>query len=77
MTKNLSNKYSQKLADSAQKPSTDAIKTASIKTIQKAAAIGDLIGKKAADKITNLSKNLLRNYIPWSCTHKMMKLMMK
>ena len=58
MSKNLSNKYGQKLLDSAKKYTTDAIKTASKRAIQKAAeATGDLIGKKIADKITSVSKN--------------------
>ena len=35
MGKNLSNKYSQKLLDSAKKSTTDAIKTASKRAIQK------------------------------------------
>ena len=53
----LSNKCSQKLLDSAKKPTTDAIKTASKKAIQKTAeATGDLIGNKIADKITSVSK---------------------
>ena len=45
--KNLANKYSQKLIDTAKKSTTDAIKTASKRTIQKTAeAAGDLIGNK-------------------------------
>ena len=56
MGKNLSKKYSQKLLDSAKKSTTDTIKTASNRAIQKTAeATGDLIGNKTADKIT---KNL-------------------
>ena len=52
--KNLSNKYSQKLIDTAKKSTTDAVKTASKRVIQKTAgATGDLI----ADKITSASKN--------------------
>ena len=35
VAKNMSNKYSQKLFDSAEKSTTDAIKTASKRTIQK------------------------------------------
>ena len=35
--KNMSNKYGQKLADTAKKSETDAIKTASKRAIQKAA----------------------------------------
>ena len=58
--KNLSNKYGQKLLDSAKKSTTDAIKTASKRAIQKTTeATGDLIGNKIADKITSVSK---KNY---------------
>ena len=54
--KNLSNKCGQKLLDSAKKFTTDAIKTASKKVIQKTAkATGNLIGNKIADKITSVS----------------------
>ena len=57
MDKSVSNKYGQKLLDSAKKSTTDAIKTASKRAIQKAAeATGDLIGNKTADKITSVSK---------------------
>ena len=57
MGKSLSNKYSQKLLDSAKKSTTDAIKTASKRSIQKTAeATDDLIGNKIADKITSISK---------------------
>ena len=57
MGKSLSNKYGQKLLDSAKKSTTDAIKTASKRAIQKTAkATGDLIGNKTADKITIVSK---------------------
>ena len=57
MGTHLSNKYSQKLFDTAKKSTTDAIKTASKRAIQKTAeATGDLIGNKIADKITNHSK---------------------
>ena len=59
MGKGLSNKYGQKLFDSAKKYTTDAIKTASKRAIQKTEATGDLIGNKIADKITSVSKNLL------------------
>ena len=59
MGKSLSNKYGQKLLDSAKKSTTDAIKTASKRAIQKTAeATGDLIGNKIADKITNVSTEL-------------------
>ena len=47
MSKNLSNKYGQKLLDSAEKSTTDAIKSASKGPIQKTTeATDDLIGKK-------------------------------
>ena len=57
MGKSLSNKYGQKLLDSAKKSTTDAIKTASKRAVQKTAdATGVLIGKKIVDKITSVSK---------------------
>ena len=57
MGKSLSNKYSQKLVDSAKKSTTDAMKTASKRAIQKTAeATCDLIGSKIADKITSASR---------------------
>ena len=57
MGKSLSNKYGQKLVDSAKKSTTDALKTASKRAIQKTAeAAGDLICNKIADKITSVSK---------------------
>ena len=57
MGKNLSNKYGQKLLDSAKKSATEAVKTASKKAIKKTAeTTRDLIGNKIADKITNISK---------------------
>ena len=56
MGKNLSNKYSQKLIDSAKKSTTGAIKASSKRAIQKTAeATGDLIANTNADKITNIS----------------------
>ena len=56
MGKSLSNKYGQKLLDSAKKYTTDAIKTASKRAIQKTAeATDDLIGNEIADKITSAS----------------------
>ena len=59
IVKSLSNKYGQKLLHSAKKSTTDAIKTASKRAIQKTAeATGDFICNKIADKITNVSKNL-------------------
>ena len=57
MGKRLSNKYGQKLLDSAKKSTTDAMKTASKRGIQKTAeTTGDLVGNKIADKITSISK---------------------
>ena len=57
MGKSLSNKYGQKRLDSAKKSTTDAIKTASKKAIQKIVeATGDLIGNIIADKVTSISK---------------------
>ena len=57
MGKTLSNKYGQKLLYSTKKSTTDAIKTASKREIQKTAeATGGLIGNKIADKITSFSK---------------------
>ena len=57
IARNVSNKYSQKLLDSAKKSTADAIKTASKRAIQKTAeATGVFIGNKIADKITIVSK---------------------
>ena len=62
MGKSLSNKYSQKLLDSAKKSTTDAIKTGSKRAIQKTAeATDDLIGNKIADKIKSISKKSNNN----------------
>ena len=57
--KNLNNKYSQKLLHTAKTSTTDAIKTASKRAIQKTAeATGDLIGNKTADKIMSALKKI-------------------
>ena len=57
MSKNLNNKYGQKVLDNAKKSIADAIKTASKIEIQKTAeTTGDLVGNKIADKITSVSK---------------------
>ena len=62
MGKNLSNKYGQKLFDSAKKSTTDAIKTALKRAIQKTTeATGDLIRNRIADKITSVSKKKANN----------------
>ena len=61
MSKSLSNKYGQKLLDSAKKFTTDALKTALKIAIQKTAeATGDVTGNKIADKITNVSKKIYK-----------------
>ena len=57
--KSLSNKYGQKLLDSAKELTADAIKTAAIQ--KTAEATGDLIANKIADKITNVSKKPFNN----------------
>ena len=71
MGTHLNNKYSQKLLDTAKKSTTDEIKTAPKRAIQKTEeATGDLIGNKIADKIMGrpvqrtlvFRKNLLKNY---------------
>ena len=55
--KDLSNKYSQKLLDSAKKSEADAIKADSKRSVQKTAeATGDLISNKIAHTITKVSK---------------------
>ena len=62
MGKNLSNKYGQKLLDSTNKSTSDAIKTAAKKAIQETVEVtGGLIGNKIADKKTTVL-NLLKNY---------------
>ena len=59
--KNIGNKYGKKLFDTAKKSTTDVIKTASKRAIQKTAeATGDLIGNKIADKITSISKKSVK-----------------
>ena len=61
LAKNLSNKYSQKLIDAAEKSTADALKTASKKAVQKAAEkTSDSFGNKIADKITSVSKKLVK-----------------
>ena len=55
--KNTSNKYGEKLLDSAKRSETDALKIASKRAIQKTAeATGDLISNKIPDKIISTSK---------------------
>ena len=55
--KNMNNEHSQKIFDTAKSSTTDPMKTASKRAIQKTAeATGDLIVNKIADKITSISK---------------------
>ena len=62
--KNISNKYGQKLVDTARKSATDAIKTASKRAIQKAAkTTGDLVGNKIADRITIIKNREMKSCI--------------
>ena len=65
MGERLSNKYGQKLLDSAKKSTTDAIKTASKRGIQKTAeTTGDLVDNKIANKTMSiLKRNLQKNHI--------------
>ena len=64
VTKNVSNKYSQKLLDTANKSTTDAIKTTSKRAIQKTVeATGDVFGNKIADKLPNISKKSSRELL--------------
>ena len=63
--KSMSSKYTQKPVDSAKTYTTDAIKFASKREIQKTAeATGDLIGNKMADKIANVSKKAPKELHP-------------
>ena len=62
ISKNLSNKNSQKLLGHAEKFAIDALQSSSKRAIQKTAeATGDLIGNKISDKITNVSKKSSQN----------------
>ena len=57
---NLSSRYSQKSFDDAKQSATYALKTASVRAIQKTAeAAGDLICNKVLNKITKVSRNSL------------------
>ena len=61
-SKNFTGKYSQKPLDHAKQSATNAFRTAWKRAIQKTAlASGDLIGKKAANRITKASTNLQQN----------------
>ena len=58
ISRNLSGKYSQKLLDRLKESATDALKTASKRSIQKnkTEATGGLIGNKIIDEITKVSR---------------------
>ena len=61
MGKSLSNKYGQKILDSAKKSTTEAIKTASKRAINKTTeATGDLIGKNLLIKLQMLRETLIK-----------------
>ena len=61
--KNMCNKYIQKRLDTAKKSTTDAIKPASKRAIQKTAeATCDVIGNKIADEITSVSKKFPKEF---------------
>ena len=73
VAKNLNNIYGQKLADSANKSATDALKIPGKRAIKKTAeAGGNLVGNFIADKIASISKkpasephsNAVNNEIP-------------
>ena len=62
ISKHLSGKYSQKLLYHAKQSATDALKTASKRSIQKIAkGTLNLMGKKVADKITKAFRSSLQN----------------
>ena len=57
VNKNVSSKSNQKFFDDAKQSATDALKTSSERLIQKTAeATDDLIGNKAANNLTKISK---------------------
>ena len=62
ISKNLNNKYSQKLLDHAKQSATNALKITSERVIQKTAkTTSDLIGNKITDRIMKVSKNSQQN----------------
>ena len=69
--RSMSNKYGKKLDDTAKKSATDAIKTASKRSIQKTAeTTSDLVGNKIADKISVSKKKYNNNDDVELTTHK-------
>ena len=73
----MSNKYSQKRLDSAKKSTTDTIKAASKRAIQKIAeATDDLIGNKIAGKITTKNfffEKVFQKNLQWKLIMKYLK----
>ena len=64
LNKNITEKYSQKPLDHANKSATDAIKRASKSQLEKPAEVtGNLIVNNTADKITEVSKSSLQNKV--------------
>ena len=62
ISKDLSDKYSQKLLDHAKQSVTDSLKAASKRRIQKTSETkGNLIGSKITDRITKVSKTSQQN----------------
>ena len=62
ISKNLNEKYGQKFFDLSKQSATDALKTTSVKVIQKTAEVsGDLIGNKIVNRITKVSRSSLQN----------------
>ena len=62
ISKNLNEKYSQKLLDLSKQSATDALKTTSVKVIQKTAEVsGDLTGNKIVNRIKKVSRSSLQN----------------
>ena len=57
VAKNLNNKYGQKLVDTTKKSTTDALKIAGKRAVQKTAETsGDLVRNFTTDKITSIKK---------------------
>ena len=62
ISKDLSDKYSQKLLDHAKQSVTDSLKAASERAIQKTSETkSNLIGSKITDRITKVSKTSQQN----------------
>ena len=62
ISRNLNEKYSQKLLDLLKQYATDALETTSVKVIQKTAeASGDLTDNKIVNRIKKVSRSSLQN----------------